>query len=269
MRQVGFGIAGGPSFTVTADGDQLLLRLGRAAWPDEEQPTLNGGLRAIHLAIPLRPRRDGADADKIWVHLKYPDGSHGHVASVDADDFARVWRLIEQRIFGLFLAASGRCEPEDFLDIGGRVMLPKPSLDRVFEDALSGLKRMNTYSVEALDRAAQKVLPSHMEEASPLVLHDSKWKSLSYPLTVVADEGVHFMVQYVPAWVDGQGEGWIASLSPFFTNAELEEILAECLPASFWEKFYLVTRELQAPIDRDKLERFMRKSVGKVDSHLP
>jgi hypothetical protein len=253
MRQIGLSFDEGLRFTLTRDADQLLLALPRGRWPKHEQPRLHSGLRAHHLSIPLKPRRHGPHAGKLWVHLKYEDGHREEIAAVDPDELARMIEQVEAAIGACFRTKTERVEPEDLVEDGAEVWLPKPSMSELFATEFAKPKR--EYTFEKLD--PQKLLP-HIERASPLVLLERRAKEVRQPLDLYCEgRGVIAKLGHFQTWFDGGPAGWFITPYPFLTDDDLAKLVEPLLPPVFWERFYMVLCEMQAPVHRRRLRGAM------------
>lgn len=246
MRQVNFKLVDGPCLTVTRNGDQLLFTPMRMTWP--EPPQLFNGHPAHHLSFPLKPRIHGPNAGKYWVHLSYelPGGGFQHVevAALNPEQFARGMERVAQGMLELWVMATVYPITLEVLAAGGlRVALPKLSLFALFDQALRKPRR--TY--EFCDKSFEG-LKDHMEVGSPLALREPEYRDCRYLVAFDPDSGMQLSLNRP----EPGSEDWSATLTPWHTDEQFIELIGQAFP-TLWDHLYVIGRELQAKMNREKL----------------
>ncbi|WP_437960325.1 hypothetical protein WME76_12235 [Sorangium sp. So ce119] len=238
--------------TVVIDDELIILSVSRdAPLPSGVRPVLREGMRADHLTIPLKPRREGPHAGKHWIHLTYPDRRRVAVAIVDPEEF----RLFGDAIAGLMADAIGRemaervrrVDPGWLSERGYRILFSDPA---EFSEQLRARfqqgKRRYRISMHRIEDLAKDLLI-----ADPEILDDEEFRALCLdPVHAVRldDEGETLFLQYKTEGLQGDVPGWYAypSMTPD------ESLLAEVDRRSGYrlgEFVRTVCRELGLPAD--------------------
>jgi len=253
MKQINLKLVGGPRVTVLADGEQLLFTPTRKEWP--EPPQLLDGLRADHVSFPLKPRLHGPHAGKLWVHLTYnlPNGGvvRKEVAAIDPEHLRRGIEHFQKGMGELFLAATIRDVTLEALEAEKlKVWLPKPSLFALFDEVFSNPRHTYELSETSFDS-----LIDHMELGSPLDIRQPQYDKCRHFVACDPECGFRLSLNRP----EPGSEDWWATPDPWHTTEQFVALMGEAFP-TLWDHLYVVGRELQADMDRERLLTVMTGS---------
>lgn len=233
----------GLRFTVTRDADQFLLTPPRMEWPAEHQPQLRPGVRALHVSVPLRDRRDGVDPGVRRIHLKYDDGERRDIDAIRWADVQGFFKKLEDALMTFGADVIRRVELDELAQRGWFV-LDDTNMRAVLAEVARAPKR--EYRID--NEAAISKLGDHVVRASPLDLESQRGECRQWMLA--GPDGLMGSIQYLDFDTPRGPAGWyVLPIIPDLFQA----ILLPLFPVRCWRICFVAARELGAECNWRKL----------------